>query len=95
MNKASRAGEPNSHGPYAADRRRERLVVLALAGMLALNYPLLQLFDDAGLIFGIPTLYLYLFLVWGILIGLGAWILEGRGRRRGTEEPRSADHRRR
>jgi len=75
-------------------RRRERLVVLALAGVLALNYPLLQLFNDAGLILGIPTLYLYLFLVWGTLIGLAAWVLEGRGPAKGTGgEPGTTDDR--
>ena len=93
INKASPAGESNSPLPDRTARRRERLVVLALAGGLTLNYPLLQLFDDAALVFGIPTLYLYLFLVWGTLIGLGAWVLEGRGRRRGTEQARTVGHR--
>lgn len=91
----TRASESNSPVPNRADRRRERLVVLALAGVLALNYPLLQLFNDAGLILGIPSLYLYLFLVWAALIGLGAWVLEGRGIRKGTGEAGTADDRRR
>lgn len=69
-------------------------MVLALAGGLALNYPLLQLFNDAGMILGIPTLYLYLFLVWGTLIGLAAWVLEGRGPTQGTGgEPGTTDDR--
>ncbi len=66
-------------GTERAGRRGERLVVLALVGVLTLNYPLLALFNDARLVFGIPMLYLYLFLVWGVLIGLGAWVLEARG----------------
>ncbi len=78
----------DSRGPVSdkADRRGERLVVLALAGVLALNYPLLELFNDARLVLGIPLLYLYLFLVWGALIGLGAWVLEGKSPlRRGVD----------
>jgi len=91
----TRVSKSNSPVPDPADRRRERLVVLALAGVLALNYPLLQLFNDAGLVLGIPSLYLYLFLVWATLIGLGAWVLEGRRTRKGTGEAGTAEDRQR
>ena len=74
-----------------ADRRGERLVVLALAGVLALNYPLLELFNDARLVFGIPLLYLYLFVVWGALIGLGAWVLEGNSPPKGRVSGQPSD----
>ena len=57
--------------------RRERLVALVLAGMLLLNYPLLQIFSTAGLWLGIPLLYLYLFVIWAVIITLTARILEG------------------
>ncbi len=85
-----------SRGPVSdkADHRGERLVVLALAGVLALNYPLLELFNEARLVLGIPLLYLDLFLVWAGLIGLGAWVLEGKGRRRQRVEEKSSDRRR-
>lgn len=63
----------------------ERLVGVALAGAVALNYPLLYLFSGAGTVFGIPSLYLYLFLVWAALIGLMAAIMRRRsGADRGT-----------
>ena len=77
-----------------ADHRGERLVVLALAGILALNYPLLELFNEPRLVLGIPLLYLYLFLVWGGLIGLGAWVLEGKGQRRPRVDEKFSTHRR-
>ena len=57
-------------------QRTERLVVLAVIGILALNYPALSLFAHGGLLFGIPVLYLYLFLVWVGLIALAAAIIE-------------------
>ncbi|GMQ75362.1 MAG: hypothetical protein BMS9Abin01_0610 [Gammaproteobacteria bacterium] len=59
-----------------AGKRNERLVALVLVGGLALNYPLLYVFSDARLLFGIPVLYLYLFAVWAIFIALAALITE-------------------
>jgi hypothetical protein len=56
------------------ERTGERLVGLALAGVVALNYPLLYLFSG-GMLFGVPSLYVYLFLVWAALIGLMAVIV--------------------
>ena len=85
---ASESKRPLSHGP---DRRGERLVVLALVGVLALNYPLLQLFDASRLVLGIPMLYLYLFLVWAGLIGLGAWVLEARTPPKGGADAKFPD----
>ena len=87
-------GESRGSASDGADRRGERLVVLALAGVLALNYPLLELFNDARLVLGIPLLYLYLFLVWGVLIGLGAWVLEGKGQLRHRANEKSCNQRR-
>ena len=57
-------------------RQNERLIVMVIIGVIALNYPLLSLFSKAKLIFGIPVLYLYLFIVWFIFIGCVAVILE-------------------
>jgi len=53
-------------------RRRERLVALVVLGVLALNYPLVALFSHVRLLFGIPLLYLYLFVTWLVLIVLVA-----------------------
>ncbi|MFV1967964.1 MAG: hypothetical protein ACC628_21275 [Pirellulaceae bacterium] len=51
-------------------------MALVVAGALALNYPLLYVFSDVRLLFGIPILYLYLFAVWAIFIVLAALITE-------------------
>jgi hypothetical protein len=59
-------------------QRTEQLVVLAVIGALALNYPLLSLFAGGDLVFGIPLLYLYHFAIWGGLIALAGFILEGK-----------------
>ncbi len=48
--------------------RSQRFTYLFLLGALAFNYPLLSLFDVPRMIFGVPLLYVYIFLVWALLI---------------------------
>ena len=57
----------------------QRLVALFLLGCLLLNYPLLNLFSYSGEVFGIPLLYVYIFGVWALLIGVMALVVEMRG----------------
>jgi len=57
-------------------RKIQRLLVLFVFGILALNYPLLALFNKTVLWFGIPLLYLYLFVVWTLFIVSIAFITE-------------------
>ena len=47
-------------------------------GSVLLNYPLLSLFDHGGMLFGVPSLFLYVFLVWAGLIASMIWIIERR-----------------
>ena len=47
---------------------REYMVVLFVSACLAINYPLLELFNRPLMLFGIPLLYLYLYLIWLLLI---------------------------
>lgn len=56
-------------------RKGERLVALALLGFLLFNYPLLSLFSTDGRLVGVPLLYAYLFVSWGLLIGLMALVV--------------------
>ena len=63
---------PEPVGTIPERRRRERLVALALLGLLALNYPLVALFNHTTLVLGIPLLYLYLFVAWLVVIVLVA-----------------------
>jgi len=56
----------------------QRLLAMAILGGLALNYPILALFNREAALFGIPVLYLYLFSVWTLLIVLLGWIIERR-----------------
>jgi hypothetical protein len=53
-----------------------RLVAIFLLGVLLFNYPLLALFNRAVAVLGIPLLYAYIFVAWGLLIGLLALVIE-------------------
>ncbi|HSS65589.1 MAG TPA: hypothetical protein VLS27_14250 [Gammaproteobacteria bacterium] len=82
-------GEPSSAGAHARDaspppvtvdsRTGERLIALLLAGIIAWTYPVLFLISADASVFGIPLLYLYLYLSWGLFVGLVALIIEWRG----------------
>ncbi len=56
----------------------QRLVALFLLGWLMFNYPLLSLFAGNARLWGIPLVYVYLFLAWAVLIGAMALIIERR-----------------
>ena len=56
------------------NKQNKRLVALFLFGCVLLNYPILSLFNLEIMIFGLPLLYVYIFCIWGSLIGLAAWV---------------------
>ena len=51
-------------------------MALFLLGGLLFNYPLLAVFNVAGEAFGIPALYVYIFVAWALMIGLLAIVVE-------------------
>jgi hypothetical protein len=57
----------------------QRLLALFFGGALLLNFPLLALWDRDATILGLPLFPCALFVVWAVLIGLCAWIVERRG----------------
>jgi len=67
-------------GARTVETRRtgERLVALLISGGVLLNFPILSLLRDRGLVAGVPVLYVYLFLVWALLAGATALILRNR-----------------
>jgi hypothetical protein len=54
----------------------QRLAALFLLGCLLLNYPLVSLFAGTAQIFGVPLLYVYVFVAWALVIGLIALVVE-------------------
>ena len=55
---------------------RQRLLALFAAGLAGLNFPLLALWDREASLAGVPLFPAALFLVWGLLIGVLAWMME-------------------
>ncbi|MEV7975291.1 hypothetical protein [Streptomyces sp. NPDC086519] len=51
-----------------------RLAAVAALGFVLMVPPFLARFDRMGLVFGVPVLAAYLFLVWAVVIGLVAVI---------------------
>jgi hypothetical protein len=55
---------------------QQRLIGLFALTLLLFNFPLLAVWDRDVLLFGLPLFPLALFLVWALLIGVLAWLLE-------------------
>lgn len=45
-------------------RHEQKLVILSILILLALNAPLLLLFDSSQPLFGFPIIYIYIFSAW-------------------------------
>jgi len=56
--------------------KEQRLLILFLLGIFFFNFPALSVLNKNHLLAGIPVLYLYIFIVWIILVGVTAWIVE-------------------
>lgn len=56
----------------------QQLLAFFFVGCLLFNYPLLRLFSQGGLVWGIPVLYVYIFITWTALIGLMMLVIESR-----------------
>ena len=58
--------------PYKARRglASERAVALFLLAVLAFSPLVLSIFNVPAFLFGIPLLYVYLFLAWGVVVAL-------------------------
>lgn len=60
---------PHQHND---ERFTWRLIAIATLGFVLLVPPLLRMFDTGGRIFGLPTLAVYLFASWAVIIALVA-----------------------
>lgn len=54
----------------------QRLLALFIAAGLLFNFPLIALWDHEIAVWGVPLFPLALFILWAVLIGVLAWILE-------------------
>ena len=61
------------------DISAQRLTALFVCGWLALNFPLLGLWDIDATWWGVPVFPVALFGLWVLLIGAVAWLVERHG----------------
>lgn len=54
----------------------QRLIAVFMTSAMLFNYPIISLFDGPEPVFGMPPIFLYLFVLWAVLIGLVALIVE-------------------
>jgi Na+-driven multidrug efflux pump len=54
----------------------QQLAAIFIMGCLLFNYPLLLIFSRNTLVWGVPLLYLYVFVSWALMIGLMIIIIE-------------------
>jgi len=64
--------------PPEPKRKGERLISLLIVGIILLNFPLLSVFNKTYLLLGFPVLFLYLFSIWGLIIGAMVLVLRDR-----------------
>ncbi len=45
-------------------RHQQKLIVLTITLLIALNLPIVLLFDSSNVLLGFPIIYIYIFSVW-------------------------------
>ena len=71
-------------------QRNDRLVALFLLGIVLFTPPLLRVFGGAATLGGWPVLFIYVFLVWGVVVALIAIDVESRDDERKRRPDKSA-----
>jgi hypothetical protein len=59
--------------------KSHRFIALCMLGVVLFNYPILALFNVNGTLFGVPVLYVYVFVAWAALIAMMAYVAESEG----------------
>ncbi|TAK44818.1 MAG: hypothetical protein EPO27_11620 [Betaproteobacteria bacterium] len=63
---------------HGFEKKGQRMVALCMLGCLLFNFPVLALFNVPATFLGVPVLYAYIFVAWGLLIALMARVAEKR-----------------
>jgi hypothetical protein len=50
--------------------KEQKLIIISILFLILFNFPMLSIFNNGGSINGIPTLYMYVFFVWILFIGI-------------------------
>lgn len=52
-----------------------RMVAVAALALLLFGFPVMALFDVDVRMLGVPLLWAYLFIAWGVVIAVVAWVV--------------------
>ena len=55
--------------------RSARMVAVAALALLLFGFPLMALFDVDVRVLGVPLLWAYLFIAWGVVVAVVAWVV--------------------
>ena len=55
--------------------RSARMVAVAALALLLFGFPVMALFDVDVRLLGVPLLWAYLFVAWGVVIAAVAWVV--------------------
>ena len=55
--------------------RSARMVAVAAMALLLFGFPVMALFDVDVRLLGVPLLWAYLFVAWGVVIAVVAWVV--------------------
>ena len=55
--------------------RSARMVAVGALALLLFGFPVMALFDVDVRLFGVPLLWVYLFVAWGVVIAVVAWVV--------------------
>ena len=55
--------------------RSARMVAVAALALLLFGFPLMALFDVNVRVLGVPLLWAYLFVSWGVVVAVVAWVV--------------------
>lgn len=57
-------------------KHQQKFIIISIVLFILLNAPVLLVFNKSYLVMSMPSLYLYLFLVWGFSILLSYFIIK-------------------
>lgn len=66
--------------------KEQKLIFISLLFLILFNFPILSIFNLEGSINGIPTLYMYVFLVWILFIAVIFSVLRKEGKESKKDE---------
>jgi len=66
--------------------KEQKLIFISVLFLILFNFPMLSIFNVGGSINGIPTLYMYVFLVWILFIAVTFSVLRKEGKESEKDE---------